>query len=101
MSEKVTLPPAQADTGGWTDMSDEFPEVRVRQPAFTILTENAGLRSVDSLLHFLDVDLHEVQAAVRGDPVSPDFVASVLIAFPEQTFRDLFQLDLHCTHAWS
>lgn len=40
------------------------------------------------------VDLDEVEAAVRGDPVTPGFVASVLIALPEYSFRELFRLDL-------
>lgn len=82
-------------------MGDEFPEVRVRQPAFATVTQNAGLGSLDSLRNLFEVDLEQVEAAVRGDPVSPEFVASVLIAFPDHGFRDLFHLDLHFTHVWS
>jgi hypothetical protein len=75
-------------------MSSDLPEVRVRQPAFTAIIEKTGLTSVDSMRTTFDVDLDEVDAAVRGRPVSPGFVASVLITFPQCRFRDLFQLDI-------
>jgi hypothetical protein len=56
------------------------------------------LTSIDSMRDTFDVDLDEVEAAVRGGPVSPGFVASVLITFPGHTFRDLFQLDARPAH---
>jgi hypothetical protein len=83
-------------TGGErVDVSNgDLPEVRVRQPAFGAVTEQAGLTSFDSMMDTFGVDLDEVRAAVFGAPVSPGFVASVLATFPEHSFRELFHLDV-------
>lgn len=73
----------------------DIPEVRVRQPAFSTVTRRAGLTSYDSMMEMFDTDLDEVSTAVQGGPVSPGFVASVLMTFPRYQFRELFQLDIY------
>jgi hypothetical protein len=70
--------------------NNDLPEVRARQPAFGVVTRQAGLSSLDAMRATFDIEIDEVRTAVTGGPVSPAFVASVLMRFPEREFRELF-----------
>lgn len=69
-------------------------ETRVRQPAFDTVAWRAGLLTHESMAQAFHVGVDEVKGALRGAPVTPEFIAGVLIAFPASPFGDLFGISV-------
>lgn len=69
-------------------------ETRLRQPAFDTIAWRAGLLTHESMAEAFRVGVADVKAALRGAPVTPEFIAGVLIAFPASPFGDLFGISV-------